>query len=334
MELCWKWAKVENEDYQSVLAPFIKMLVAEKRSLGYKYKEDANAYRRFDRYWLNHGNGQIEITQSSLADWLKIDPNQSLSYHARKCTVVRNLTIYMNTLGHHCYVPLEKTYSPRVIVHVFSSEEVVAFFHEVDNYALPNNATIAEKRMAKEYPIFFRLLFSCGLRMGEALSLRNEDVDFERGSITILNAKGNKDRLIYLAPDVQKLLQDYWKKLCKLLGYIPYWLFPGMKGTDHLSQSNLNNRFRKYWDATSFSKKVEKQPTPHCFRHTFVVMRINDWVKRGINLKTMLPYLSKYLGHKSFEETYYYYHWVNDAFSIIKNNDHTAEEVIPEVKRR
>ena len=45
----------------------------------------------------------------------------------------------------------------------------------------------------------------------------------------------------------------------------------------------------------------------------------------------MLPYLSKYLGHKSPSETFYYYHLVNKAFDVIRLKDTTVKHVIPEV---
>ena len=48
----------------------------------------------------------------------------------------------------------------------------------------------------------------------------------------------------------------------------------------------------------------------------------------------MMPYLSKYLGHKSPDETFYYYHLVDEAFKIVNMKDTIAEKVISEVKRR
>ena len=45
----------------------------------------------------------------------------------------------------------------------------------------------------------------------------------------------------------------------------------------------------------------------------------------------MLPFLSKYLGHTSPSETFYYYHQVAEAFRIIRDRDITGKRVIPEV---
>jgi len=48
----------------------------------------------------------------------------------------------------------------------------------------------------------------------------------------------------------------------------------------------------------------------------------------------MLPYLSRFLGHKSFNDTYYYYHYVEEAAQTIRKRDSVIGRVIPEVMRR
>ena len=75
----------------------------------------------------------------------------------------------------------------------------------------------------------------------------------------------------------------------------------------------------------------DKAPTVHCLRHTFVVKRMNLWMEEGIPLKEMLPFLSRYLGHQSPDETFYHYHQVAEAFRIIRAKDRTGKLVIPEV---
>ena len=54
----------------------------------------------------------------------------------------------------------------------------------------------------------------------------------------------------------------------------------------------------------------------------------------GIDINVMFIYLSKYLGHKDPNESYYYYHLAKDAFRIIRQKDTISEEVLPEVRRR
>ena len=54
-------------------------------------------------------------------------------------------------------------------------------------------------------------------------------------------------------------------------------------------------------------------------------------MEEGVPLRSMLPYLSKYLGHKSVEDTFYYYHQVDTAFRIVRDKDKKSRVIIPEV---
>ena len=51
----------------------------------------------------------------------------------------------------------------------------------------------------------------------------------------------------------------------------------------------------------------------------------------GIKLNGMMPYLSRYLGHSSVEDTFYYYHQIESAFKIIRMKEATSHQIIPEV---
>ena len=85
---------------------------------------------------------------------------------------------------------------------------------------------------------------------------------------------------------------------------------------------------------TPFGGKTALRPCVHSLRHTMITKRINLWVKQGISFDQMMPYLCKFLGHKSFNETYYYFHYVEDSARIIQEKDSTIGKVIPEVMRR
>ena len=92
--------------------------------------------------------------------------------------------------------------------------------------------------------------------------------------------------------------------------------------------------FKEFWRKTGASENCEKDPTPHSLRHTFVVDRLNSWILEGMDINVMSAYLSKFLGHQSWDESFYYYHLVDDAFRIVKSRDTMSQDIIPEVRRR
>ena len=98
-----------------------------------------------------------------------------------------------------------------------------------------------------------------------------------------------------------------------------------------LSVGLIDKRFNEAWNATSFASACPDKPTVHSLRHTFVVKRMNSWMEQNIPLRSMLPYLSKYLGHKSVEDTFYYYHQTDTAFRIVHSKDNKSKAIIPEV---
>lgn len=61
------------------------------------------------------------------------------------------------------------------------------------------------------------------------------------------------------------------------------------------------------------------------------LVQISTHIHRILTRLSMLPYLSRYLGHKSPDETYYYYHLVEKAFDTIREKDTVSGKVIPEV---
>lgn len=113
---------------------------------------------------------------------------------------------------------------------------------------------------------------------------------------------------------MRQLLVSYYAWIKTRLGYEPYWLFPGHKPDKHIPKTSINRKFREFWNKTPSFKYCDKVPTPYSLRHGFVVDRINSWILMGIDINVMFIYLSKYLGYKDPNESYYYYHLAKDAF--------------------
>ena len=150
------------------------------------------------------------------------------------------------------------------------------------------------------------------------------------GILTIMKSKGDKDRLVYLPEDGIEMIAAHKQRMEKEYPAIP-WMFPGYDPEKPISCSRVEGCFNRCWNRLPFASKIDKHPTPHCLRHAFVVERLNDWMMQGVDINRLLPYLSKYLGHKSPSETFYYYHLVNKSFEVIRQKDTTSKRVIPEV---
>lgn len=323
----------DNRIYKSSIADEITGFIAEKQAMGFKYTEEAGVMKRFDRYWSEHGYGRSGLTPDNLEGWCRMSDTEGAGSLEERVSVVRQFARYLNGIGMKSYVPpVSVKYIPP-LPHLFTKDELGDLFHQIDSYKSPARAH-SSHRIANEYPVLFRLIYLNGLRLTEACYLSFSEVDLSGGVITILDGKGNKDRLIYMAEDMTILCRDYLKYMRAELGAEPAWVFPGRDPEKHIYIASVEYRFNRFWEKTPSSAIRAVKPTVHDLRHTFVVDRINLWLEQGLDFNRMLPYLSKFLGHRSFNETFYYYHYAQEAAKTIRKMDTVIGKVIPEVKRR
>ena len=108
------------------------------------------------------------------------------------------------------------------------------------------------------------------------------------------------------------------------------YLFPSSDPNTPLQVASINKKLKEFWKKAS-GASASKYPTVHSLRYSFVVTRMNLWMEKEKNLTAMMPYLSKYLGHESVENTYYYYHQIESVFRIVRQKDQLSDCIIPEV---
>jgi len=74
-----------------------------------------------------------------------------------------------------------------------------------------------------------------------------------------------------------------------------------------------------------------QQPRPYDFRHHFAYACIERWAREGKDVNAMLPYLSRYMGHASFDSTYYYIHTSPDFMDAYAQITQDSQALLPEV---
>lgn len=323
-----------HKDYirASVLAPYISGLIEEKRQLGYSYRFEEYLLNVFDHYCVENGLESPCFNRGFLEKWLTVNGEEGSSYHSQRISFVRQLALYMNTLGIAAYIPVESVKKEVTVPHFLSTEERIAFFNALD-MSVPKTGALYAWRLWNEYRVAFRLIYSCGLRNSEACRLRMEDVDMDMGTLTVRHSKGDKDRMVYFADDTGEMLGQYYSYITEMLGCIPYWFFPSRFPEKPIHKATLDHWFNKAWGYTVFSAFCNKKPTVHCLRHSFVVDRMNTWHKEGISFHEMMPFLAKYLGHSRPQESMYYYHLNEEANILLRQKNQTAGRVIPGVEK-
>jgi integrase/recombinase XerD len=169
---------------------------------------------------------------------------------------------------------------------VLSEQEVVALFEAVDNL---------------KHKTILMLIYSAGMRLGELIRLRVDDLHLDSGKIFIKAGKGKKDRYTILAAQMRKPLADYLK------AYKPrYWLIESPTGEPYSARSVQTILQRAVVKA-----KVNPYATVHTLRHSFAT----HLLERGTDIR----YIQGLLGHASVKTTEIYTHITQKGGDTIKS---------------
>lgn len=163
--------------------------------------------------------------------------------------------------------------------------------------------------------VYYTVVYSCGLRISEALNLEVQDIDGKAMRIKIRNGKGGKDRFVPLPYDTYQLLREYWATHRN-----PKLIFPALGYSHKLgSTSEEPMKVHTVRDALSRALKLANVNktgiSTHTFRHSYATHILEDGVDIGK--------LRDYLGHSSVKTTAIYLHTTaeGDADAMQKINN-------------
>jgi len=162
---------------------------------------------------------------------------------------------------------------------------------------------------------FLKTVYSCGLRLQEALHLQVSDIDSSRMMIHVHRGKGARDRFVPLPGETLILLRRYWASHRN-----PVLIFPAlgrnMKGGPSadtpMAGDSVQGAFRQAKASAGIKKR---RVSVHTLRHSYAT----HLLEAGVNLRV----IQKYLGHAQLETTMIYLHLTQkgheDAYSIIND---------------
>ena len=313
--------------YTSEFAPYITGLIEEKRALGYKYDSQPNILRRFDSFCSERYPNETVLSREIMLDWASKRPGEHPATLQGRITPVKELAKYMIRTGHVAFV-LPKGMMPRIpryMPHIYTNDELKRIFAQTDQCRFCSSVPYRHYVM----PVFFRLLYSCGLRLTEARLLKVKDINLREGVITVTNAKLNKHRQLPVSQKMLEMLKSYYRNV-HTFSNAEDWFFPGYKGKP-MTMGNVEKNLRKFlWQAGISHGGRGKGPRVHDFRHTMAVHCLRHWVLEKKDLQAYLPVLQAYLGHVSLGDTAYYLHLTADLFpDITEQVERFSRHIIP-----
>lgn len=296
--------------YKSPLARFMKEFVDLKEAAGIVALRTKWVLLEIDKFYVSEGITEPAVTSRIVEGWRKTRTNDSDRTLYAKYSVWNQLTRFMSRQGHECYIPplpqyrsTGKGFAP----YIFSHDEIGRMMSKADEFRLHD---LHMSCGLMYVPAVLRLLYSTGLRISEAMSIRNEDVDFDGGHIIVRKSKNGSERLLPLGKPMADVLRQYVgcrnRMPVRDVAAPSSFLFVKMDGTPG-SAGNVYVWFRRILGECGIPFMGDhKGPRVHDLRHTFAVHALVHMARNGMDLYTSMPILSTCLGHKSLSATEQY----------------------------
>ena len=236
--------------------------------------------------WLDAAPDKVQ--PENILDYLSSRMQLSERSQSRMLSALRSFFNWMLVEGYMNENPCDKVDMPKLGIYlpsVLSVEEVASI---IDSVGRMDWIGLRDKAILE-------VLYGCGLRVSEAVSLRISGLYLDEGFIRIVG-KGNKERLVPLGEMACNAIRAY-------LDVRPQ---PADSDSDDIL---FLNRFGKSFSRVSMFKLVKKQTlqagvtkdiSPHTFRHSFAT----HLVENGADLRVV----QEMLGHESITTTEIYTH--------------------------
>ncbi len=211
-----------------------------------------------------------------------------------QCRILSGLRSFYHYLVLDGYLendPTELLESPQIGAHlpeVLTVSEVDAIEASVD---VSENEFLGHRNRA-----IIEVLFSCGLRVSELVTLRLSDLYLDDEFIRVVG-KGNKERLVPISQRAIKELH-LWFAVRNLMTIKPGeedYVFLNRRGA-HLTRVMIFTMLRRQAEAAGIKKTI----SPHTLRHSFATSLLEG----GADLRV----IQALLGHESISTTEIYTH--------------------------
>lgn len=265
---------------------------------------DRRTLTLLDQYLRESGFSKKSLTEDILESWVLTLTGGSKAVK-EKVRVVRNFSKYLSSIGHESFLldsPKEKS---NYIPYIYSDEEIQKILHYADNLQSKSPGVDGVTFQLK-VPMLIRILYGCGTRLGETVSLQRKDIDFRAGTILLRNTKFSKERLIPVHESLLAILERY----CIALGILSKpdaFLFPGRDPNKHYTTRQMDTWFSEILKLADIDQRSrpahERGACLHCFRHVFVLksMQQLEAAGRPVDMNDLL--LPTYLGHTCLIDT-------------------------------
>lgn len=283
-------------DLRTALERYLSM----RKGLGYKYRHQTQRLADFVSFM--ERRKATTITVKLALEWAMLPPDRQATWSLR-LSDVRGFARHVSIIDPGTQVPPAGILPAvkRAKPYIYSDTEIEALLAAA--LALPPKNGLRRWTCHT----LLGLIAVTGMRLAEATGLQRDDVDLDKGVLTVRLTKLGKSRLVPLHPSTIAALRSYAERRDAHLGSRTGSTFFVTEQGDRLQHQYV---YRAFWRA---SREVGLRcpgdragPRVHDLRHRFAIRTLLDWYRDGRDVERKLSALSTYLGHTCVRDTYWY----------------------------
>lgn len=286
--------------FQSALAQPIEAFVALRQLSGCDYDSQAQLLRHFDRY-LTTVPSVTRPTRALIEGYERTLSTIAPRTRANRMSVVRQLCAFLSRSDPKVFVPEPvRTRSSRAEFrpYIYSRDEIRTLMLAA--------ARLSGALRGATYRTLIGLLYSTGLRIGEAMALNLAD-GVDDGCLRVAQGKFRKARRVPLSPSTHRALRRYLSQRRRIQPNAPDAPVFLNERARRLHHCVVAATFRRLLRAGQIGSERHR-PRVHDLRHTFACHRLLAWYQDGADVQARLPLLATYLGHVNIASTQVYLH--------------------------
>ena len=297
--------KTSSIQFQGPLADEFSQFVTQMQATGGNYTTLFRTIICLDNFLSQMHPNAVVLSKDIISEWFNTFTHLKSVTQQGYRSATFNLCKFLHqrnplTVVREEFVPLRvlKIFVP----YIFSKNEIAQLLQAARSLTIRS----VNPLRALSMELILVLLYTAGLRIGEAIRLNIQDYDPTEGTLRIIKTKFGKSRLVPLSTSAKNIVNQYLSRRHELgLSCEPedslIWSPRCARASMASAQDALINLLRQCGLKPMRGRKGPR--AAHDFRHAFAVHRILKWYQEGKNVQALLPYLSTYMGHRGIEST-------------------------------
>lgn len=290
--------------FKSHLKKQMENFVNLRRHSGTDYNSQIMLLEYFDNFLVKESFNLTYLNRDIIAHYFSENSHLKSRTLYNRFSIIRQFCRYLYQFNPICYIPesmkFSKSHSSSRIPYIYTKKQITCILAAAKE--LPPGKSLRPYT----YYTLYGLLYTTGIRIGEALALNMDNFYQDTKLLHIREGKFHKARWVPLSISTCTMLKKYIEQRMKV------------KFTSYDSPIfiNIHNR-RLHRDSVYITFRTLlkgllihtcKGPGPrvHDLRHTFAVHRVLDWYREGKDVNSLLPVLATYMGHVNISSTQIY----------------------------